>query len=75
MYRDRSVEVELLLPLENKQQIIQNNVGTQHKHMNSLYNGSSCNIAFPMAHITCIMTSVIRENLNAMKHSIELHLL
>ena len=35
--RDRSCVVELLLPLENKQQIIQNNVETQHKHMYSLY--------------------------------------
>ena len=38
--RDRSRVVELLLQLENKQQIIQNNVETQHKHMYSLYFGS-----------------------------------
>ena len=31
--RDRSHVVELLLQLENKQQIMQNNVETQHKHM------------------------------------------
>ena len=47
MYRDRSGILELLLQLENKQQIIQNNVETQHNRMN-LYNGSLCNIAFPI---------------------------
>ena len=38
IYRDRShlVVYELLLQLENKQQIMQNNVETQHKHMYSL---------------------------------------
>ena len=61
MYRDQSRVVELLLQLENKQQIMQNNQGTQHKHMNSLYISSLCNIAFLMAHFTCIVTSVIRE--------------
>ena len=35
IYRGRSRVVELLLPLESKQQIIQNNVETQHKHMYS----------------------------------------
>ena len=54
LYRDRSRVVDLLLQLENKQQIIQNN---QHKHMYSLYIGSLCNVAFPMAHFTCIVTS------------------
>ena len=34
--RDRNHVVELLLQLENKQQIMQNNVETQHKHMFSL---------------------------------------
>ena len=33
IYRDRSRVEELLLQLENKQQIMQNNVETQHKHM------------------------------------------
>ena len=34
--RDRNHVVELLLQLENKQQIMQNNVETKHKHMFSL---------------------------------------
>ena len=71
IYRDRSLIVELLLQLENKQQIIQNNVETQHNRMYSLYIGSLCNVAFLMARFTCIVTS----HLNAMKHSIELCLL
>ena len=54
--RDRSLVVELLLQLENKQQIMQNN---QHKHMYSLYIGSLCNVAFPMARFTCIVTSQV----------------
>ena len=55
---------------------MQNNVETQHNHMNSLYIGSLCNVAFPMARFTFIVTSVIRESLNdAMKPSIELYLL
>ena len=33
IYRDRSRIVELLLQLENKQQIILNNVETQHNRM------------------------------------------
>ena len=33
LYRDRSRVVQLLLQLENKQQIMLNNVETQHKHM------------------------------------------
>ena len=37
LYRDRSHVVELLLHLEHKQQIIPNNVATQHKHRYSLY--------------------------------------
>ena len=41
IYRDWSRVVEFLLQLENKQQIMENNVETQHKHMYSLYNGSS----------------------------------
>ena len=54
IYRDRSSMVDLLLQLENKQQIMQNNVETQHKHMNSLYTsiGSLCNLVFPMACFT-----------------------
>ena len=71
IYRDRSRIVELLLQLENKQQIIQNNVETQHNRMYSLYIGSLCKVAFPMARFTCMC----RGNLNAMKHSIELCLL
>ena len=47
IYRDRSRIVEL--QLEIKQQIMQNNEETQHKHMYSLYIGSLCNVAFPMA--------------------------
>ena len=35
IYIDRSRVVELLLLLENKQQIITNNLETQHKHMYS----------------------------------------
>ena len=35
IYIDRSRVVELLLQLENKQQIITNNLETQHKHMYS----------------------------------------
>ena len=69
-YRDQSRVVELLLQLENKQHIMQNNVETQHKHMYSLYNGSLCNVAFPMARFFCDFTG-ISENLNAMKQSIE----
>ena len=59
MYRDRSRVVELLLQLENKEQIMQNNVETQHKHFYSLYIGSLCNVAFPMARFTCIVTSQV----------------
>ena len=73
MYRDRSHVVEFLLQLENKRQIMQNNVETQRKHMDSLYIGSLSNLAFPMACFTCIVTSVNREN--PMKHSIELYVL
>ena len=49
IYRDRSRIVEFLLQLENKQQIMQNNVETQNNSMFSLYIGSLCNIAFLMA--------------------------
>ena len=73
MYRDRSRVVEFLLQLENKRQIMQNNVETQRKHMDSSYIGSLSNLAFPMACFTCIVTSVNREN--PMKHSIELYVL
>ena len=54
IYRDRTSVVELLLQLENKQQIMQNNVETQHKHMYSLYIGKISNVAFPLARFTCI---------------------
>ena len=40
IYRDRSHIVELLLQLENKQHIMQNNVETRHKHMYSFFMGS-----------------------------------
>ena len=59
IYRDQSCVVELLLQLKNKQQIMQNNVETQHKHMYSLYIGSLCHVAFPMACFTCIVTSQV----------------
>ena len=60
VYKDQSRVVEILLQLENKQQSMQNNVETQHKQMHSLYIGSLCNIAFPMARFVCIVTSQIR---------------
>ena len=59
IYRDPSHIVELLLQLENKQQIMKNNVETQHNRMYSLYIGSLCNVAFPMARFTCIVTSQV----------------
>ena len=59
IYRDRSRIVELLLQLDNKQQVMQNNGETQHKHMYSLYIGSLCNVAFPIARFTCIVTSQV----------------
>ena len=40
IYRDQICVVELLLQLENKQQIMQNNMETQHKHMYSWFIGS-----------------------------------
>ena len=57
IYRNRNhiLLVELLLQLENNQQIMQNNVETQYNHMYSLYIGSLCNVAFPMARFTCIV--------------------
>ena len=76
-YRDRSRIVELLLQLENKQQIIQHNVETQHNRMYSLYIGSLCNVAF-LGNGTLYLHrdfTGVRGNLNAMKHSIELCLL
>ena len=36
---------------------MQENVHTQHKHMYSLYIGSLCNVAFPMARFTYMATS------------------
>ena len=57
IYRDRIRVVELLLQLKNKQQIMENNVETQHKHKYSLYIGSLCNVAFPIERFTCIVTS------------------
>ena len=55
---------------------MQNNVETLHNRMYSLYIGSLCNVAFPMARFTCIVIFTgVRGNLNAMKQSIELCLL
>ena len=59
IYRDRSRIVERLLQLENKQKLMQNNVETQHNRMHSLYTGSLCYVAFPMARFTCIVTSQV----------------
>ena len=59
LYIDIEAVLELLLQLEIKQQIMQNNVETQHKHMYSLYIGSLCNVTFPMARFTCIVTSQV----------------
>ena len=50
--------VELLLQLENKQ-LMQNNLETQHNRMYSLNVGSVCNVAFPMARFTGIVTSQV----------------
>ena len=63
-YRDRSRVVKLFITtIENKQQIIQNNVKTQHKNMYSFYIGSFCNVAFPMARFTFIVTSQVFEEI------------
>ena len=59
MYRDRSGILELLLQLENKQQIIQNNLRLNTMACYSLYIGSMYNVAFPMARFTCIVTSQV----------------
>ena len=59
IYRDQSLIVELLLQLENKHQIMQNNVETQHNRMYLLYIGSLCNVAFPLARFTRIMASQV----------------
>ena len=53
------IGIESLLQLENKEQIMQNNVGTQHNRMYSLYIGSLCYVAFPMARFTCFVTSQV----------------
>ena len=42
---------------------MQNNVQTQHKNMYSLYIGSLCNVAFPMARFTFIVTSQVFEEI------------
>ena len=59
IYRDRSRIVKVLLQLENKQQIMQNNIETWHNRIYSLYIGALCNVAFPMARFTCIVTSQV----------------
>ena len=56
MFWDPNRVVELFLKLEKKPRIMQNNVETQHKDMYSLYVGSVCNVVFPMARFTCIVT-------------------
>ena len=38
---------------------MQNIVETQHNRMYSLYIGSLCNVTFPMARFTCIVTSQV----------------
>ena len=64
IYRDWSREEELLLQLTNKQQIMEKIVEIQHKHMYTLYIGSLCNVVFPTARFTCIVTSqVIMEQI------------
>ena len=61
IYRGRSRIVEPLIQLENKQQIMQTKVETQHNHMYSLYmyTGSLCNEACPLTRFTCIVTSQV----------------
>ena len=59
--RDRSRIEELSQHLDNKQQIMQNNVESQHKHMYSLYIGSLYNLAFPIVRFICIVTQVFVE--------------
>ena len=49
------IGIKSSLQLENKQQIMQNNVETQHKHI--LVVCVQCNKAFSMERFTCIMTS------------------
>ena len=71
IYRDRRHIVEISLQLENKQQIMQNNVEIQHNRMYSLYIGSLPNGTLYLHRDF----TVVRGNLNAMKHSIELCLL
>ena len=46
---DRNCVVQLLLQLENKQQIMQNNVEILHKHMYSLYIVSYIRHALPVS--------------------------
>ena len=53
------IGIEAIQQLENKQQIMQNNVETQLNRMYSLYIGSLCNVAFLMARFTCIVTSQV----------------
>ena len=73
IYRDRKRIVELLLQLENKQQIVQNNVQTQHNRMYSLYIGSLCSLcSLPNGTLYLLRNFTgVRGNLNAMKQSIE----
>ena len=59
VYRDRRRIVDLLLQLENKQQIMPNNKEAQHSRRYPLYIGSLCNVAFPLARFTCIVTSQV----------------
>ena len=60
IYRDRSKPYSRVFTTIGKHtQIIQNNVETQHNHMYSLHIGSLCNVAFPIARFTCIVTSQV----------------
>ena len=62
VYRKRSRVVSFLLQLENKQQIMPNNVDTQKKHMYTCIRDIVvhvvCHIVFPscMSCFTCIVT-------------------
>ena len=59
IYNVFSVPMKGIARSLSKQKIMPNNVETQNKHINSLFIGSLCNIAFPMARFTCILTSQV----------------
>ena len=68
LHRDWSHVVEFLLQLENKQQIKQNNVETQHKCKYSCIHNILVSVVC-VRYMYHFLTSIC-ENLNAMKHSI-----